>query len=225
MQTSQKLLLRKKCWGSPICLPDATCLISTLSLRSFCLFMKIDRIKQKNQKPKPVQLKVLKKIKFLKQVCRCSIGKRCHYVFMIMIKLSFVGIHFKKYHKKNWISLLLVHFTHIIMLSPELFSSCNLRRTENCVSFGVITWFSRKFCRNIFMLLISQSVWRKLNQKKYQWWLYVTVTHHTHQLIQSILSHSYVPIEFLKMPRHTLVISRSDCKILSPNNHWRDYVR
>lgn len=151
--------------------------------------------KKKNPKPKPVQLKVLKKIKFLKRVCRCSIGKRCHYVFKIMIKLSFVWIHFKKYHKQNWISLLLVHL---------LFSSCNLRRTENCVSFGVITWFSRKFCRNIFMLLISQSVWRKLNQKKYQWCLYVTVTHHTHQLIQSILSHSYVPIEFLKMPRHTM---------------------
>lgn len=58
---TKTFVAQKSAGGNPICLPDDTCLISTLSLRSFCLFMKIDRINPKKtpkKKNKPVQLKV-----------------------------------------------------------------------------------------------------------------------------------------------------------------------
>lgn len=58
------------------------------------------------------------------------------------------------------------NFTHIIMLSSDLFSSCNLRRTKNCVSFGALTLFSRKFCRNDFYVINFTIVLKKIKSVK-----------------------------------------------------------
>lgn len=112
------------------------------------------------------------------------------------------------------------NFTHIIMLSSDLFSSCNLRRTKNCVSFGALTLFSRKFCRNEFYVINFTIVLKKIKSVKLP---VMTICNCNPPYPSANSKHTfsflYVPIEFFKMPRHTLVISRSDCKTLSHNNH------